>query len=122
MRKSEQMCDCKQVHTEILEKVKNETLDTQFLTKMTEFYKAFSDSTRIKIINALGIHEMCVCDIAVLLDMTKSAVSHQLKYLKNLNIIKSRRDGKLIFYALADDHVKELFDVCLEHIKEEHYE
>lgn len=122
MGKSELMCDCEIIHTKIVENVKNKILNMQTLESMSKFYKAFSDNTRIKIINILDCHEMCVCDIAVLLNMTKSAVSHQLKYLKTLNIISSRKEGKIVFYSLADEHVKTLFEICLEHIKETEYE
>lgn len=118
MGKSELVCDCEIIHTETVKKVKNEILNHTTLEAMSKFYKAFADSTRIKIINALDCHEMCVCDIAVLLNMTKSAVSHQLKYLKTLNIITSRKEGKIVFYSLADEHVKILFEICHEHIKE----
>lgn len=118
MGKSELVCDCEIIHTETVEKVKNEILKQNTLESMSKFYKAFADNTRIKIINALDCHEMCVCDISVLLNMTKSAVSHQLKYLKMLNIIKPRREGKIVFYSLADEHVKLLFKICHEHIKE----
>lgn len=118
MGKAESVCDCNTIHDDIVSHVKNNILDTTTLSLMTNFYKAFADTTRIKIISALNCHEMCVCDIAVLLNMTKSAVSHQLKYLRKLNIIKSRRQGKIIFYELADEHVKLLFETCHEHIKE----
>jgi len=119
MGKSELICDCDIIHQNIVEKVKNNILDVQTLTLMSNFYKAFADSTRIKIINALNIHKMCVCDIAVLLNMTKSAISHQLKYLKRLNIISSQKQGKFVFYSLADNHVEKLFKICHEHIKED---
>ncbi len=122
MGKSELTCDCEIIHDDIVSLVKSQILDSVTLNDIANFYKAFSDSTRIKIINALDCHEMCVCDIAVLLNMTKSSVSHQLKYLKEQNIIKSRKQGKIVFYSLADSHVKELFEVCHEHIKEKHYE
>ena len=122
MGKSEQICDCEIIHYEIVENVKTKILDDNCLRLMSNFYKAFADSTRIKIINALDCHEMCVCDIASLLNMTKSAVSHQLKYLKKLNIIKNRKQGKIVFYKLADIHVKKLFKICHEHIKESEYE
>ena len=84
MGKSELICDCEIIHSDIVEHVKKEILNKETLLDIANFYKALSDSTRIKIINALDCHEMCVCDIAVLLNMTKSAVSHQLKYLKNM--------------------------------------
>lgn len=118
MGKSEQLCDCEIIHHDIVEKVKNNIQSQETLLKIANFHKAMADSTRIKIINALDQHEMCVCDIAVLLNMTKSAVSHQLKYLKQMDIIKSRKEGKIIFYSLADEHVCQIFEISLEHIKE----
>ena len=92
------------------------------LLLIADFYKALSDSTRIKIINVLEQEELCVCDIAVILNMTKSAVSHQLKNLREMNLIKSRKQGKEVLYSLADVHVKEVFDISLEHILEMNYE
>lgn len=118
MGRAEQLCDCEILHKDIVDTVKQNILDNKTLLDITEFYKAFSDSTRIKIINALDIHEMCVCDISVLLNMTKSAVSHQLKYLKDKDIVKCKKQGKVVFYSLADQHVKQLFEICHEHIQE----
>ena len=122
MGKTELICDCDIVHKDVVDKVKREILDEITLLNIANFYKALSDSTRIRIINALDCNEMCVCDIAVLINMTKSAVSHQLKYLKSKDIIKSRKEGKVVFYSLADDHVKQLFEVSLEHIMEKENE
>ena len=122
MGKSELVCDCCTIHEDIVAKVHDAIENKHIIESMTNFYKAFADSTRIKIINALKIHEMCVCDIAVVLNMTKSAVSHQLKFLKKLDIIKSRKNGKIVFYSLSDTHVEVLFENCLEHIKEKHDE
>ena len=118
MGKSEVKCDCEIIHKDIALKVKNNMLSNNILDSMANFYKAFSDNTRLKIINALDQHEMCVCDISAILNMTKSAVSHQLKFLKNKHIVKSRKQGKEVFYQLSDEHVKQIFEVCLEHINE----
>lgn len=111
-------CDCEVIHQDVVEKVKSEMLDDDSLINMADFYKALSDSTRIKIINALYISEMCVCDISVLLNMTKSAISHQLKNLKELNLIKSRKQGKEVYYSLADRHVGIVFEITKEHVQE----
>lgn len=111
-------CDCDVIHQDVVEKVKSEMLDDDSLINMADFYKALSDSTRIKIINALYISEMCVCDISVLLNMTKSAISHQLKNLKELNLIKSRKQGKEVYYSLADRHVGIVFEITKEHVQE----
>lgn len=111
-------CDCDVIHQDVVEKVRSEMLDDDSLINMADFYKALSDSTRIKIINALYISEMCVCDISVLLNMTKSAISHQLKNLKELNLIKSRKQGKEVYYSLADRHVGIVFEITKEHVQE----
>ena len=122
MRKNELVCDCDSIHTENVAIAKSKMLDDDTLSKMTNFYKALADSTRTKIINLLEKSELCVCDISVILNMTKSAVSHQLKYLRQMNLIKSKRRGKEIWYTLADNHVSEVFDISLEHIMEAHNE
>jgi ArsR family transcriptional regulator len=88
------------------------------VTLLAYFFKVFGDSTRIKILQALSAGELCVCDIAVVLDMTKSAVSHQLRFLKEANLVKARRDGKNVFYSLADSHVLTILLQGLEHITE----
>lgn len=122
MGKNELKCDCEIIHKNKVESAKKDLLQKDLLDLMSGFYKAMADDTRLKIINILEKNELCVCDIAVILNMTKSAVSHQLKYLKKLNLIKSRKQGKEVWYKLADHHVKKVFDVCLEHIKENHNE
>lgn len=111
-------CDCDIIHKDSVEKAKKDLKDDETLMCMADFYKALSDSTRIKIINLLDNNELCVCDISVLLNMTKSAVSHQLKNLKEMNLIKSRKVGKEVFYSLADRHVKEVFEISVEHVLE----
>ena len=111
-------CDCDVIHLDTVEKVKTGMLSDETLIDISDFYKALSDSTRLKIINALNICEMCVCDISVLLNMTKSAISHQLKNLKKLNLIKSRRQGKEVFYSLADKHIRIVFEITREHLEE----
>ena len=111
-------CEFMHVHEEIVEKVEGVMPDEQQLLDLSEFFKIFGDSTRIKILYVLSQSEMCVCDIATLLQMGQSAISHQLKALKNARLVKSRRDGKTVFYSLADDHVKTIIDQGLEHILE----
>lgn len=112
-------CDCDIIHSDLVSKAKREILEEEKLLLIADFYKALSDSTRIKIVNLLSNNELCVCDIAVILNMTKSAVSHQLKNLREMNLIKSRKQGKEVWYSLADNHVLEVFQVSLEHILEE---
>jgi len=84
---------------------------------LANLYKAFSDLTRVKILWALHCNEMCVCDLAVLLNMTKSAISHQLKTLRLNNLVVYKRQGKVIYYSLADDHVRDVFEKGIEHIR-----
>ena len=88
------------------------------LYNLAELFKVFGDSTRIKILNALLVSEMCVCDIANILNMTQSAVSHQLKNLKQAKLIKNRKEGKTVFYSLADEHVMTILNQGIDHIEE----
>ena len=111
-------CSCTIIHDEIVEKVKKHMPVEEELYDLAEVFKIFGDSTRIKILSALFEHEMCVCDIACLLNMSQSAISHQLRILKQASLVKNRRDGKIIFYSLDDDHVKHIFDQGLAHIRE----
>lgn len=113
-------CDCKEVHREILERVSKEMPREEELYDLAELFKVFGDSTRIKILFVLFESEMCVCDIAEALSMTQSAVSHQLKVLKQAKLIKNRREGKSIFYSLADEHVRTIIAMGIEHIEEDH--
>lgn len=122
MGKSEVECDCDIIHEDKVGEVKKKLLHEDILLEMADFYKALSDSTRIKILDVLYEGEFCVCDISVLINMTKSATSHQLKYLREMNLIKSRRQGKEVYYSLADRHVKEVFEISRQHIMERVYE
>lgn len=102
-----------------LDAVREEMLDQDDVEITAEFFKALSDPTRICIVNALQIHEwMCVSDLANLLGLTTSALSHQLSYLRLNKLVKVRRDGKRAFYALNDEHVKKVFDMAISHIRE----
>ena len=111
-------CDFIHAHEEIVEKVRQDLPDEDTLYDLSELFRIFGDSTRIRILYVLFEAEMCVCDIAALLGMTQSAISHQLRALKNARLVKSRREGKTVFYALADDHVKTIIDQGIEHVKE----
>ncbi|MCX7843600.1 MAG: metalloregulator ArsR/SmtB family transcription factor [Clostridia bacterium] len=88
------------------------------LYEMAELFKVFGDTTRVRILYALFASEMCVCDIASLLGMTQSAISHQLRVLKQARLVKSRKEGKIVYYSLNDDHIKQIFDQGLSHITE----
>ena len=111
-------CDCDDIHAELLEDVKLHMPEEEKLYDLADFFKMFADSTRIKILWALEQQEMCVCDLAALLGMTKSAISHQLKTLRQEKIVKYRRDGKNVIYSLDDDHVKNLLVIGFEHLAE----
>ena len=111
-------CNGNIIHEDIVVRVKDQLPAEETLYDLAELFKVFGDTTRIKIICALFESEMCVCDLAVLLDMTKSAISHQLKVLRDNNLVKFEKKGKHAYYSLADDHVKEILDVALEHINE----
>lgn len=111
-------CDFYQVHDDVVKAVKEKMPDEDELYDLAEIFKVFGDSTRIKILYVLFEQEMCVCDIAQLLNMTQSAISHQLKILKQSRLVKSRREGKAVFYSLADGHVRSIINQGLEHIEE----
>ena len=111
-------CDFIHAHEEIVEKVRGQLPGEDTLYDLTELFRIFGDSTRIRILYVLFEAEMCVCDIAALLGMTQSAISHQLRALKNVRLVKSRREGKTVFYSLADDHVKTIINQGLEHVRE----
>lgn len=106
------------IHKEIVDKVISSMPDFSSVQAVTFFLKAISDETRIRIICALNINEMCVCDLSAVLDMTKSAISHQLRTLRDASIVKNRRDGKVVFYSLSDDHVKQIIETSLVHVSE----
>jgi len=112
-------CDCVMIHEDTIERVRKNMPPEETLYDLAEFFKVFGDSTRVRILWALDESEMCVCDIAALLNTTQSAVSHQLRYLKQAKLVKNRREGKTVYYSLADEHVKQIFDQGLDHILED---
>lgn len=111
-------CDFSHVHQEIVDKVERTMPEDEILYDLAELFKIFGDSTRIKILYVLSESEMCVCDIAQLLGMTQSAISHQLRSLKQCRLVKARRDGKTVFYSLADGHVRTILNQGMEHVAE----
>ena len=111
-------CDFIHAHEGIVEQVRETLPGEDTLYDLTELFRIFADSTRVRILYVLFESEMCVCDIAALLGMTQSAISHQLRALKNARLVKSRRDGKTVFYSLADEHVKTILDQGIEHVTE----
>jgi ArsR family transcriptional regulator len=110
--------DCTVIHHDIVMRVKRRLPEDELLFDLAELFKVFGDSTRVRIICALLYAEMCVCDIAVLLGMNQSAISHQLKALRQARLVKFRRDGKVIFYSLDDQHIGSIFRQGLAHVSE----
>ena len=113
------ICDCDMIHEQIVEDTRRQMQEEAEYQELASLFKMFGDGTRVKILHALEHSEMCVCDLAALLGMTKSAISHQLKALRLSNLVKSRRDGQVVYYALADDHVKYILDIGFDHIHHE---
>jgi ArsR family transcriptional regulator len=109
-------CDCEVIHGEVVERVRKLMPKEEDFYELADLYKMYSDSTRVRILWALSCSQMCVCDLAVLLGMTKSAISHQLKLLRISNLVKYDKQGKIVFYSLTDDHVKDIFEKGFEHI------
>ena len=120
--KEDIVCDCEVIHGDIVNAVKNRMPDDQDIYDLSDFFKVLGDSTRMRIIWALDESEMCVCDIAVLLNMTKSAISHQLRALREANLVKFRKEGKTVYYSLKVDHVRDIYEIGMEHIKEKYKE
>lgn len=110
--------DCEAVNSDIVEKLKPDMPDLNVLYELSDFFKVMGDGTRIRLLWALEKAEMCVNDLAVLLDMTKSAVSHQLKILRTAKLVRAEKRGKNVYYALNDNHVKVIFEMALEHVCE----
>ena len=119
-RKNVTVCGIDSIHEELVEKIKKEIPKDEILYDLSDFFKILGDSTRMKILFVLFKTEMCVFDIAELIGMTQSAVSHQLRVLKQARLVKFRKDGKIVYYSLDDEHVKQIFDQGLEHILEKY--
>ena len=114
-----EQCEAVEIHEELLKIVDEKLPDEEELYDLAELFKVFGDSTRIRILFVLFEAEVCVCDLAQALNMTQSAVSHQLRILKQNKLVKSRREGKSVFYSLADNHVRSIIDQGREHIEED---
>lgn len=111
------VCDCVAIDKDKVDKVKANALPNEDIIKLSNLFKVLGDNTRMKIITALAQEELCVCDLAVVLNMTKSAVSHQLKKLKDERQVKSRKEGKNVYYSLDDEHIVGIVSKALDHIK-----
>lgn len=106
------------IHEDIIEKVEKEMLSDEEFGDLALLFKMFADETRCKILKALSVSEMCVCDISALLQLSQSAVSHQLASLKKTRLVRSRKQGKVVYYSLNDQHIFDLFRIAYEHIQE----
>jgi len=111
-------CECLHVHEELKQQILEEIPEDSKLENLAAFFKVFGDVTRVRILYALLCSEMCVCDLALVLNMTQSAISHQLRFLKQMALVKSRRDGKTVFYSLSDSHIVTILSQGMEHIEE----
>lgn len=117
-KKKKEVCQINFIDRKKVSSVKKKMKPETVIQRLSETFKVLGDPTRTKIIFALSQEELCVCDIANLLGTTKSAVSHQLRILRNMRLVKYRRDGKIVFYSLDDEHIRNLFDECLRHVEE----
>ena len=113
---SDYICDCNVIHEDVVNMVKDNMPDDDLLFDVSDFFKILGDSTRLRILWALDQSEMCVCDIANLLNMTKSSISHQLKILKMDRLVKNRKIGKEVYYSLNDEHVKMVLEIAITHV------
>jgi len=118
MKRESYSCDCDVIHEDIVAAVREKMPDGEDFYSLANFYKLLADKTRVQILWALSINSMCVCDLAVLLQMTKSAISHQLKSLRLSNFVKYEKKGREVYYSLTDDHVREIFNNAFSHMKE----
>ena len=119
MRKIEvECCDVTYIHEDKVRKAQEIMPDEERIKELADFYKVFGDATRVKILYVLLESEMCVCDLAAVLQMTQSAISHQLRVLKQMKLVKNRRDGKTVYYSLADNHIQNIISQGMEHIME----
>ena len=111
-------CEARIIHIDKVKLARAASLKEGELNNLSSFFKTFADPSRLRILMALSTQEMCVCDIAAFLDISESAVSHQLRYLRTMGLVKNRRERTVLYYRLTDLHVKELIDIGLEHIRE----
>jgi len=118
MKQTHDTCDCNAIHEDVIARAKNAMPDSKQFHTLSNLYKMFADPTRLKIMWALSKERMCVCDLAVLLGITKSAVSHQLKSLRLTNLVHNEKEGKNVYYSLSDNHVREMLKNGFEHSEE----
>ncbi len=118
MKNSEILCECDITHPESIKHVQEEMLEEKTIDTLASVFQMFAHKTRAKILLSLATEELCVCDIAAVMNMTKSAISHQLALLKKSKLVKSRREGKNVYYSLDDEHVQKIIEMGLDHILE----
>lgn len=118
MEKTTLSCDCDIIHEEVVARVKEAKPDAEQFYALSNLYKMFADNTRLKILWALSREKMCVCDLAALLNMTVSAISHQLKLLRLANLVKADKQGKIVYYSLVECHAKKILTMGFEHVWE----
>lgn len=114
----EERCDRRVIHRQAVEEARAASLAADEFGRLSSLFKVLADPTRLRILFALDRREMCVCDLAALLRITESAVSHQLRFLRNANLVKNRREGTVLYYRLVDDHIMMLIDTALLHVRE----
>lgn len=118
MKKQLMVCDCNVIHEDVVKEVKDKLPNLDELEKTANLFKVLADNTRFKIITTLLTHEMCVCDLSYLLNMSQSLVSHQLRKLRKARLVKHRREGKVVYYSLDDEHIERIVQYGLDHIRE----
>ncbi len=111
-------CICTTIHQEIIDKVQKDLIEENILSNLADLFNVFGDTTRIKILHVLSKSEMCVCDISSLINMNRSSISHQLKTLRQAKLVKYRKEGKIVYYSLSNDYVKQVFNQGLIHLIE----
>ena len=118
MKRVGDLCDCRVIHKDRVMNAHEKALEQMELERVTQLFKVLGDSTRLQIVKALEYGEMCVCDLAAFLGISESAVSHQLRTLRQLKLVANRREGPVLYYRLNDDHIHNLLRMALEHVRE----
>lgn len=118
MNKSNYVCEVESVNREAVEEVRSRMLSQELIFKVADIFKILGDPTRVSILHALSLRELCVCDLSALLGMSQPAISHQLRILRSSRLVRYRREGKVVYYALADGHITKLIEMGVEHARE----
>lgn len=116
--KKVELCESNYIHEDIVEKIERQLNKSEMYTTLAEMFKVFGDPTRIKILQILSISEVCVCDLAALINISQSAVSHQLRFLRHAKIVKYRKEGKIVFYSLQNNKIKNVINWGLKYLNE----